>query len=122
MGQHPPTEHTSLIRILQYKLLNLFKPGARGQKMCVPGFSKLLWFVHWYVCVSVCPPARALITSGMIWCDIGCVRLVKQLSWLFPDFNYFIIMTLAVNRMDGCGHINIERSECLPKKTKVMQY
>ena len=28
--------------------------------------------------MSVCPPPRELITSGMIWCDIGCVRLAKQ--------------------------------------------
>ena len=42
------------------------------------------------VCVSMCPPPRALITSGVIWCDIGCVRLVKQVLRLSPAFNYFI--------------------------------
>ena len=42
------------------------------------------------MCVSVCPPPRPLITSGMIWCDIGRVRLVKQVLRLFPAFNYFI--------------------------------
>ena len=50
--------------------------------------------VHMSVCVcaclSVCPPQRALITNGVIWCDIGCVRLVKQVLRLFPAFNYFI--------------------------------
>ena len=71
--------------------------------------------------VSVCPPPSALITSGMIWCDIGYVRLVKQVSWLFPAFNYVLIMILAVNKMDGCGHINTARRERLSKKTKVMQ-
>ena len=30
------------------------------------------------MCVSVCLRLRALITSGMIWCDIGCVSLVKS--------------------------------------------
>ena len=44
----------------------------------VPGFLKLLWFARWYACVSVCPPLRALMTSGVIWCDMGYVRLVKQ--------------------------------------------
>ena len=43
-----------------------------------------------YLCVSVCPPPRALIYSGVIWCDTGRVQLVKQVSWLFPAFNYFI--------------------------------
>ena len=31
-------------------------------------------------------------------------------------------MTLAVHKMDGHGHINTARRECLPKKTKVMRY
>ena len=59
------------------------------------------WFleialVHALVCVCVCMrvsaclPLRELLTSGVIWCDIGHVRLVKQVSWLFPAFNYFI--------------------------------
>ena len=29
------------------------------------------------VCVCVCPPLRLLITSGMMWCDIDHIRLVK---------------------------------------------
>ena len=29
------------------------------------------------MCVSVCPPPRLLITSGVIWCDIDPTRLVK---------------------------------------------
>ena len=59
------------------------------------------------VCLCVCVSVlRALITSDMIWCDIGCVQLVKQVSQLFPASNFFIIMTLAVNKMDGRGHIN----------------
>ena len=42
-------------------------------------FLKLLWFARRYacMCLSVCPPPRPLITSGVIWCDIGRVRLVK---------------------------------------------
>ena len=31
-------------------------------------------------------------------------------------------MTLAVNKMDGRGHINTARRERLPKKTKVTHY
>ena len=71
-----------------------FKSGTRGQRLLAPGFLKLLWSACRYacvhVCVSVCPPPRPLITSGVIWCDIGCVRLVKQVLRLFPAFNYFI--------------------------------
>ena len=42
------------------------------------GFLKLFLLAHWYVCVSpvclsVCQHLRELITSSMIWCDIGCV-------------------------------------------------
>ena len=77
-----------------FEISYLVKPGARGQRPRMPGFLKLLWFACWYVCVcvcvSVCPPPRPLITSGVIWCDIGHVRLVKQVLRLFPAFNYFI--------------------------------
>ena len=31
-------------------------------------------------------------------------------------------MTLAIDKMDGRGHINTARREHLPKKTKVMRY
>ena len=34
-----------------------------------PGVLKLLCFVCQYVCVFVCPPPRALIISGVVWCD-----------------------------------------------------
>ena len=90
----------------------------------VLGFLKLLWFAHWYVCLSLtmCPPLRALITSGVIWCDIGHVRLVIKVSRLFSAFNYFMYMTLTVDKMDGCGHINTAHHERLPKKTKVTRY
>ena len=68
-----------------------------------------------YVCV--CP----IVASGMIWCDIGHVR-----DWLkkFHGFSLFYLlhMTLAVQKKDGCGHINTARHERLPKKTKVMRY
>ena len=68
----------------------VFKPGTHGR---TPGFLKLLWSACQYACVCVCvcvPALRPLITSGMIWCDIDRVRLVKQVLRLFPTFNYFI--------------------------------
>ena len=68
----------------------IFKPGMRGLWPRMPGFLKLLWFACQYVCVCVCLPPRALITSGVILCDIGRVRLVKQVLQLSPAFNYFI--------------------------------
>ena len=78
--------------VLWLKQKIIFKPGARGRRPLAPGFLKLLWFARRYVCVCVCvcPPPRPLITSGVIWCDIGRVRLVKQVLRLFPAFNYFI--------------------------------
>ena len=54
------------------------------------------------MCVSVCPSLRPVITSGVIWCDIDHVQLVKQVLW--------------------CGRFNTARSECLPMKTKVSRY
>ena len=52
-----------------------------------------------YVCVYVCQPLRILITIGVIWCDIARVRLVKQFSWLFPAFYYFIWDLLLIKQM-----------------------
>ena len=34
----------------------------------------------------------------------------------------FAYMTLAIDKMDGHGLINLARHERMPKKTKVMQY
>ena len=78
----------------KYIVNSIVKPDTRGLRPRVPGFLKLLWLTRRYVCtcvcLSVCPPPRALITSGVIWSDIGLVRLVKQVLRLFPAFNYFI--------------------------------
>ena len=58
-----------------YKNLLIFKPGMCGHRPCTSAFLKYFLFMCWYVCVcvSVCPLQRALINSGVIWCDIGCV-------------------------------------------------
>ena len=37
---------------------------------CATGFLKLLWFARQYVCLSLCPPPRVLITSVMEYCGI----------------------------------------------------
>ena len=89
-------------------IITFIKIGARGQSLLklvhtAFGHAHLVFARAWFleivlvrvsvcmcVCVSVCPPPRPLITSGVIWCDIGRVRLVKQVLRLFPAFNYFI--------------------------------
>ena len=114
-------EQLKSLELLQLILLiskKLFKPGAHGQKPHVPGFLKLLCSC---VGMCVCLPQRPLITSSVMLCDIDRVRLVKQVSRLFPAFNYFI-MTLAIDKMYGRDHIDTARPERLPKKTKVTQY
>ena len=100
-----------------------------NEKVCKPGMwplaacawsLEILWFARQYACVSVCPPLRPLITIGMIWCDIGHVRLVEQVLRLFPAFNYFVWHLPLIKWMDMA--ILTTRSECLPKKTKVTRY
>ena len=71
-------------------IIIIIKPGARGQRPCAWFLEIALVRVTVCMCVSVCLPPRPLITSGVIWCDIDCVQLVKQVLWLFPAFNYFI--------------------------------
>ena len=63
-------------------MLNLFLNQVRAA-------AARAWFpeialVRASVCVCVCSPPRPLITSGVIWCDIGRVQLVKQVLRLFP--------------------------------------
>ena len=65
------------------------KRGCFLNQACGTWFLEIA-LVHASVCMSVCPPHRALITSGVIWCDVGHVQLVKQVSRIFPAFNYFI--------------------------------
>ena len=44
-------------------------------------------------------------------------------DWLNKFYSFpLLLITLAVNRMDGRGHINTERREHLSKKAKMMQY
>ena len=59
-----------------YLLLNQVQAGHRLEQT---------WFIKiasaWTsvsVCVCVCLPLRLLITSGMMWCDMDSVLLVKQ--------------------------------------------
>ena len=72
-----------------------FKPGVR-LKAARAWFLEIV-LVRTSVCACLCLPSKALITSGVIWCDIGRVRLNK-----FYDFPLLLItlyyMTLAVDR------------------------
>ena len=97
----------------------IVKPGARSRR-------PRAWFleialVRASVCGSVCPPPRPLITSGVIWCDIDRVRLVKQVLRLSPAFNYFIRHSPSIKWM-GVAILTQHCSERLPKKTKVTRY
>ena len=54
---------------------------------------------HW---ICVCSPPRALITSGMIWCDIGHMWLVKPILQLFsilPSINLANIQTMKLQQV-----------------------
>ena len=49
-----------------YSVEAILKPGAHWPQ--AGSFLKLFWFKCQYVCMCLLP--RALITSGMIWCDV----------------------------------------------------
>ena len=50
----------------------------------MPGFLNFFLYGRLYVCVSA---LRLLITSGVMWCDMVPIRLVKQVLQLLYD-NY----------------------------------
>ena len=61
-------------------VLCVFKPGTWPR---MPGFLKMLWFIHRCVFVCVCGYVSApegIKNQCVIWCDIGHVQLVKQVS------------------------------------------
>ena len=74
----------------------------------MPGFLKLLWFAHWYVCVSA---LEGINNHGVIQtvCD-----------WL-NKFYGFSLLSIALydTCVDGRGLMNAAHCECLAKKTKV---
>ena len=70
---------------------------VRGRRPCVPGFLKSFRpQTLVYVCVSA---PRPLITSGVIWCDVDRVQLVKQVLQFFTAFNYYIRDLLSIKWM-----------------------
>ena len=50
--------------------------------ICSAWFLEIFLCGRLYVCVFVCLPPRLLITSGMMWCDMDSIRLVKQIVQL----------------------------------------
>ena len=42
--------------------------------------------------------------------------------FLAADTLLYVLITLAIDKMDGRGHINMAHCESLPKKTKVVWY
>ena len=67
----------------------LFKPDAHWH---VPGCLKLFLCGCLYVCLCVCLPLimRLLITSGMMWHDMGPMQLVKQvLQLLYGNCSHY---------------------------------
>ena len=76
----------------------------------MPGFLKLFCpQTLVYVCVSA---PRVLITSH--------VKGTRN-NWIWQFYGFlFLYMTLAVDKLNGCGFSNTACRECLPKKTKVM--
>ena len=64
--------------------VDLFKPAAAHAWFLEIALVCMSVCLDVCVCVCVSPPPRPLITSGMIWCDIDHVQLIKQVLRLFP--------------------------------------
>ena len=87
LGSLPPTQ---LNRLLDIYTAYCFKPDVRRWQVRAPGFYVLCR--HLYVCVFACvsPPPRLLITSGVMWCDMGSIQLVQQvLQFSYGNRSYY---------------------------------
>ena len=88
----------------------IIKPGACGPASCTRLVS---WnrFVreHRYVCM--CVSAR------------GINNKITRNNWIKQFYGFsFLYMTLAINKLNGCGFSNNASHERLPKKTNMMWY
>ena len=93
--------------IVKTLALIIFKPSTRAAEGCAHLVS---WncFVHMSVCVCLCVCLRALIASGVIWCDIGRMWLVKpalQLFRILPSINWKGVVLVT-------QHIVHDRQRC----------
>ena len=66
------------------------------------------------VCVCVCMRVCVCVCACVCVCVCVCVCLCVHSQLLY--------MTLAIDKMDGCGLINTAHHEHLPTKTKVTWY
>ena len=97
-------------------LLNHAHAGHRLVCACFPEIISSTNVVM-CVCMSVCLSFRALITRGMIWCDIDQGWLVKQDLQLVSTIQ-LLYMILAINKLDECGLSNTAHCECPPRRLR----
>ena len=110
--------------ILGYRRVKLWgvwfvKPGVYRPQVHEPCVLKLLWFTCQFmslcvcVCVCVCSPLKVLIASGMMWCDIDHVWLVKQVLqtafscfiWQLPSVKWMGMALLTQHLVNPCQMI-----------------
>jgi len=64
------------------------------------------------VCVCVCPPPRLLITSGLIWCEIELLWLVKQVVGVSLSF-IWRLKSWRIDKLVGVAFVNkAHRENC----------
>ena len=91
----------------------VFKPGMRAWFLEIINLVRERRYVCVHVCVSVCLPLRALITSH--------VKHMRN-NWIKQFYGFSVYMTLAVDKLNGRGLSNNPHCECLLKKTEMTWY
>ena len=105
---------------LSLLIIHIIKPGMCGCRPCASGFLKLFLFVRRYVCVCVSAP-EGINNQCMIWCDIGCVWLVKPILQhfsLLPSISWMgmaLVTQRIVHTRQRCWswHRNNHRKRCI---------
>ena len=78
--------------VFRYYNINLFKSGARRPmaSACLVSYNCFCANVCKCVSMFVCPSPRLLITSGLMWCDMDPIQLIKQvLRVLYSNCSHY---------------------------------
>ena len=96
----------------------------------MPGFLKLLWLAHWYVCVYVCVCVCACVRACVCVCVCALPRPLitshvkgTRNNQIMKFYGYSVsLYDTVIDKLNRRGLSNTVGRERLPKNSQVMRY